>query len=149
MPDFYILCLYAGAGIFVLMAIDNYLFVYGTLLNSDNEFASYLKTNCSFYAKGRFKGRLYDIGEYPGAVADSRCSDYVYGSVYIIGDAVLVLKCLDDYEGYGPEQEQPNLFVREAIDIESDKGIINGWCYLYNLPVDGLRIIASGNYLTR
>jgi gamma-glutamylcyclotransferase (GGCT)/AIG2-like uncharacterized protein YtfP len=129
------------------MAINNYLFVYGTLLNAGNEFAIYLKNNCSFYADGKFEGRLYDIGEYPGAVADEQSTGYVYGSIFLMNDAVSALKHLDDYEGYGPEQEQPNLFVRETIEVDSDNGIIGCWCYLYNLPVDGLRLIESGDYL--
>ena len=37
------------------MITNNYLFVYGTLLDDGNEFAIYLKNNCSFYAEGRFK----------------------------------------------------------------------------------------------
>jgi len=36
------------AGIFVLMEQTcNYLFVYGTLLDADNEFARYLNNNCT------------------------------------------------------------------------------------------------------
>jgi len=42
---------------------NNYLFVYGTLLDESNEFAIYLKQNCSYYSKGKFRGRLYDLGE--------------------------------------------------------------------------------------
>jgi len=125
---------------------DNYLFVYGTLLNTNNEFAIYLKNNCSFYDNGRFKGRLYDIGEYPGAIADVYSQGYVYGCVFIMNKVAQVLKKLDDYEGFGPEQEQPNLFIRKMVEIESDERIISCWCYLYNLPVDGLQFIISGDY---
>lgn len=144
---FYVWCLYARQGIFVVMAINNYLFVYGTLLNADNEFAIYLKNNCSFYANGKFRGKLYDIGEYPGAVADNQYAGYVYGSILTMNNAVSTLKHLDYYEGFGPEQEQPNLFVREIINVESEKGIISCWCYLYNLPVNGLPVIVSGDYM--
>lgn len=125
---------------------DNYLFVYGTLLDGDNEFAIYLKKHCTFYAKGKFKGKLYDIGEYPGAIADSGYASYVYGSIFMMNDAVSDLRLLDDYEGFGKEQEQPNLFIREVLEINSEKGIINCWCYLYNLSVEGLKLIASGDY---
>lgn len=125
----------------------NYLFVYGTLLDDSNEFAIYLKNNCSFYNKGRFRGKLYDIGEYPGAVNDSNYQGYVYGNIFILNAAETVLKYLDGYEGFGPEQEQPNLFTRKMLAIESDKGIVNCWCYLYNLPVEGLKLIPSGDYL--
>jgi len=128
------------------MATNKYLFVYGTLLNAANEFAIYLKNNCSFYADGKFKGRLYDMAEYPGAIVDEQYSGYVYGSIFMMDDAISALKYLDDYEGFGPEQEQPNLFIRELVKIDSDKGIISCWCYLYNLPVYGLRLIESGDY---
>jgi len=143
---FYVWGIYAWRGIFVVMAINNYLFVYGTLLNADNEFAIYLKNNCSFYADGKFKGLLYDIGEYPGAIADDQYAGYVYGNIFMMSDAISALKYLDDYEGFGPEQEQPNLFVRKIVGIESEKGIISCWCYLYNLSVDGLPVIVCGDY---
>jgi len=126
---------------------DNYLFAYGTLLNGENEFAIYLKKNCSFYANGRFKGRLYDMGEYPGAINDEHSSTYVHGSIFIIRNVKSVLKQLDYYEGFSTDEEQPNLFIRKPVEIESDTGIVRCWCYLYNLPVDGLPLIASGDYV--
>ena len=128
------------------MVTNNYLFVYGTLLDDGNELGIYLKNNCSFYADGKFKGRLYDVGEFPGAIL-TYGAKYVYGRIFIMHDAEKVLEQLDDYEGFGSEQEQPNLFVREMIKAETDKELISCWCYLYNLEVDGLRLIESGDYL--
>jgi len=126
---------------------SNYLFVYGTLLHAGNIFAIYLKNNCSFYRPGKFKGRLYDIGEYPGAIADSSHPNYVYGSIFRMDDAANALKYLDDYEGFGIEQEQPNLFERKIIEVETNEETVNCWVYLYNLPVDNFELIGSGNYL--
>ena len=125
----------------------NYLFVYGTLLDTGNEFAAYLNNNCSFYTKGKFKGRLYDIGEYPGAVADHDSPGYVYGSIVSIRNPTTVLNQLDDYEGFGDDQQQPDLFIRELMAIETDEGLTDCWIYLYNLPVEGLVLIESGDYL--
>jgi gamma-glutamylcyclotransferase (GGCT)/AIG2-like uncharacterized protein YtfP len=125
----------------------NYLFVYGTLLDKRNKFSFYLNKNCRFYNNGRFKGRLYDIGEYPGAIADSNSTGYIYGSIVLINSPVKVLKQLDDYEGFSDDQQQPNLFIREILEVETENGAINCWVYLYNLPVYGLRIIESGDYL--
>ena len=142
---FYVWGIYARQGIFVVMAINNYLFVYGTLLNAGNEFAIYLN-NCSFYADGRFKGRLYDMGEYPGAISDNCYAGYVYGSVFKMNDGISALRYLDNYEGYGPEQEQPNLFIRQMIDIESGSEIVPCWVYTYNLPTDNFPQIPSGRY---
>jgi len=124
----------------------NYLFVYGTLLDEENEFAIYLKQNCSFYSEGKFKGRLYVLGEYPGAVLDDG-NDYVQGSIFELKNVEEVLTRLDDYEGFGEDQEQPNLFVRKRILIENDNVRVACWVYLYNLPVDGFRLIESGDYL--
>jgi gamma-glutamylcyclotransferase (GGCT)/AIG2-like uncharacterized protein YtfP len=129
-----------------LKQTSNYLFIYGTLLNKQNEFGAYLNRNCSFYADGKFKGRLYDVGEYPGAVLDADGSDYVYGKVYLLNNTDDVLDRLDDYEGFGPEQDQPNLFVRELTNIKTANALIVCWVYLYNLPIDGFKLIASGKY---
>jgi len=125
----------------------NYLFVYGTLLDEENEFAIYLKQNCSFYIKGKFKGRLYDLGEYPGAILGGT-NGYVQGSIFELKDAEEVLARLDDYEGFGEDQEQPNLFTREKVLVETNNGQIECWTYLYNLSLNGFRIIESGDYVS-
>src|SRR6202012_1008121 len=96
-----------------------YLFVYGTLLDADNEFAVFMRKHCRFVKKGKFKGRLYDIGEYPGAVSDFKADGYVHGSIYLMDNAPLILQKLEDYEGYGPEQEHQNLFIMQLGFIET------------------------------
>jgi len=125
---------------------SNYLFVYGTLLDESNEFAIYLKQNCSYFDKGKLKGRLYDLGEYPGAMADENYPGYIYGSIFELKNTAEALKYLDDYEGIGEDQKQPNLFTREMLKVETDSGRIDCWVYLYNLPADGFRRIESGDY---
>ena len=125
---------------------SSYLFVYGTLLDKQNEFGAYINANCTFYANGRFKGRLYDIGEYPGAINHPEGGNYVYGKIYRVTDTKKVFKQLDYYEGFGPDEAQPNLFLRELISTEAADETIECWAYLYNFPVDGLRLIESGVY---
>ena len=127
------------------MATNNYLFVYGTLLDDKNKFGGYLKNKCSFYAEGKFSGRLYDVADYPGAILADHAG-YVRGKIFMIRDTGAVLQLLDDYEGFGPGQEQPNLFVRRMIEVETDIEKINCWCYLYNVDVNGLKLITSGDY---
>ena len=92
------------------------------------------------------RGKLYDIGEYPGAILNIESKNYVFGKIYELIDVEKVLKLLDDYEGFGPDQLQPNLFVRQLIAIETAIGGIECWVYLYNLPVEGLKLIESGKY---
>ena len=125
----------------------NYLFVYGTLLDNRNEFAIYLKQNCSFYTDGKLKGLLFDIGEYPGVVLQTDTGGFVYGDVFQINSVDTTLKILDEYEGFGNNELQPNEFIRKIEEINTPLGLLKCWIYLYNLPFDSLKPILSGNYL--
>src|ERR1700712_1991915 len=121
--------------------LNQFLFVYGTLLESGNEFALYLRNNSTVYAKGKFKGRLYDIDKYPGAVDDPDYEYDVYGSIYLLKSPAVALKHIDQYEGFGTGQPRPYLFVRKLIKAVTDQGLIACWVYIYNLPVTGLHQI--------
>jgi gamma-glutamylcyclotransferase (GGCT)/AIG2-like uncharacterized protein YtfP len=110
-----------------LKETPSWLFVYGTLLDKQNEFGAYLNAKCSFYAEGRF--------------------NYVYGKIFLVNDPDNVLKQLDYYEGFGADQVKPNLFTRERMPIETSNEPVKCWVYLYNLPVNGFRLIKSGRYL--
>jgi gamma-glutamylcyclotransferase (GGCT)/AIG2-like uncharacterized protein YtfP len=127
----------------------DYLFVYGTLLNSDNEFGAYLKNSNSFYAKGKFHGRLYNIGEYPGAIYDESYPGYVYGGIFILNNAGFAFEVLDDYEDFISIEAEDNLFVRSLIDIETDSGVLKCWVYLFAQPTDKYQQIISGNYFNQ
>lgn len=119
------------------------LFAYGTLLHHDNPIAQLLKNKLTYVAPGVINGELYDIGDYPGLIINNG-DNRVYGIVYDVDDETLAV--IDDYEGYGPEQDQPNLYTRKLVNITAEGGVINAWVYIYNLPVTGLPLISSGNY---
>jgi gamma-glutamylcyclotransferase (GGCT)/AIG2-like uncharacterized protein YtfP len=127
--------------------ISTYLFVYGTLLDTQNEFGAIISKHCVFYAEGKFKGTLYDIGEYPGAIPSTKANQFVYGKVFRLSETKVFMARLDDYEGLGPGQPQPTEFTRELVTIETNRETVLCWAYLYNLPVDGFKIISSGKYL--
>ena len=120
------------------------LFVYGTLLQPCNGLAQYLISNSTYLNTGYVKGTLYDIGEYPGLIINEE-PGRVYGSIYEISDEAL--KQIDDYEGYGPDQDEPNLYIRLMMPVETIDGVTDAWVYVYNLSVDGLQMISSGNYV--
>ncbi|GAA4314959.1 gamma-glutamylcyclotransferase [Mucilaginibacter gynuensis] len=124
-----------------------FLFVYGTLLLSDNDFGRYLKNNCTFFSHGRFKGKLFDIGEYPGAIIDQSGNHYVHGSIYKLHNADKVLKILDEYEGVGENEIQPNLYTRGILQVDTTDGSYPCWVYLYNWPLDAKVFIEGGDYL--
>ncbi|MEN0054737.1 MAG: gamma-glutamylcyclotransferase family protein [Mucilaginibacter sp.] len=127
--------------------ITPYLFVYGTLLSSQNQYGAYLQQHCTFLQTGKFRGRLYDMGEYPGAVFSDEGDQYVHGSIYQMDDTENILSFIDDYEGFGANQEQPNLFIRILKGIETPTETITCWVYIYNLSVEHLPHIKSGRYL--
>jgi gamma-glutamylcyclotransferase (GGCT)/AIG2-like uncharacterized protein YtfP len=124
----------------------NKLFIYGSLLETGNEFGRYLKQHATYYKPGKFKGKLYDIGEYPGAIYQPD-GDFVHGSIVTLNNIAEALKILDDYEGYGDDQLQPNLFIRKLITITTDAKPVKCWVYLYNHPVSQHKQIYSGDYL--
>jgi gamma-glutamylcyclotransferase (GGCT)/AIG2-like uncharacterized protein YtfP len=132
---------------YIAAIMNNLLFIYGTLLNEDNEYAFYLKNNSRLYSPGKLKGKLYDIGEYPGATLSAESDEYVYGSILQLNNLTKVLPVIDDYEGYGDDQPQPNEFIRVSLEVETGAGPIACWVYLYNLPVTGLTPIESGRYI--
>jgi len=127
--------------------INDLLFVYGSLLSADNEFANYLSNNADFYGNGKFKGKLYDIGEYPGAILSDDDAYNISGSIYKLNNPMQTLKVLDDYEGFGDGQEQPDLFVRQLLSVETITGTISCWVYLYNLSANDFIEIRSGDYI--
>ena len=125
--------------------MNNLLFVYGSLLAKDNEFAKYLKQNTDFATNAVFKGRLYNISDYPGAVLDD-AGYAIHGVICKLSDPATALKVLDEYEGFGEAEEQPNLFVRTMIEAITPAGNVKCWVYLYNLAVDGCAEITTGKY---
>ncbi len=127
--------------------MNNLLFIYGTLLNEHNEFAVYLKNNSSFCSPAKLQGKLYDAGEYPGAILSYEKDSYVYGNILEINNPAKVLPVIDAYEGFGEHQPQPNEFVRVLTEVETDAGPVTCWGYLYNLPVSGLKLIEEGRYI--
>ena len=126
--------------------MNNLLFVYGTLLDNDNEFAVFLNNNSSSCSSGQLKGKLYDIGECPGAIFYGDDENYIYGSILELINIEKVLPVVDDYEGYGDDQIQPNEFIRALANVETETGLLTCWVYLYNLPAAGLPVIESGRY---
>jgi len=125
---------------------NDLLFVYGTLLLADNEFANYLTRNSTICCRGKIKGRLYDAGNYPALIIDKDNYD-IWGTVYHLKSPQKALKQLDFYEGYGEGEEQPYLYIREALSIETNEGKMTCWVYLYNRSIAGLKEIATGDYV--
>ena len=127
--------------------MNDLIFVYGTLLDAENKYGLYLRDNSKFFSSAKLKGKLFDLGDYPGVVLYPDGADWVHGVLLQMDDPATVLDVLDIYEGFGKDQPQPNEFVRVLAEAATESGIIICWVYVYNLPLNNFRQITSGNYL--
>lgn len=127
----------------------DYIFVYGTLRkNSKNQFFNILAQYAEYTGEGIFMGKLYNIGEYPGAVPSNNPHDVVKGEVYALHDSDRVLNILDEYEGCGRNDPSPAEFRRRRVSISLKNGRrISAWIYIYNHPTKELKVISSGDYM--
>jgi gamma-glutamylcyclotransferase (GGCT)/AIG2-like uncharacterized protein YtfP len=100
-----------------------------------------MRSDAEFVGAGSFKGRLYDLGNFPGAVPSDESSDRVRGEIYALSDANRILRALDRYEG--------RAFRRERATVRTDDGReTRSWIYLYDGPISRGRLISSGDYLS-
>ncbi len=117
--------------------------MYGTLRDGhDRTMHGLLSGRAVRVGRACYRGRLYDIGDYPGAVASSRGRDRVWGEVYALDppQRAELLSSLDRYEGAA--------FERNRVEVTLEDGSAVGcWIYLYARDTRGLRRIASGDYL--
>jgi gamma-glutamylcyclotransferase (GGCT)/AIG2-like uncharacterized protein YtfP len=127
--------------------LAEYLFTYGTLLAAHappeiRDVVSKLRV----VGTGRIRGRLYDFGEYPGAILDEAAETYVVGSVLEL-PASSVLRVLDAYEGYDPASPDTSLFLRRRCHVILTNGDgLNCWAYTYNRDTGSAPIVPRGDY---
>lgn len=98
--------------------------------------------------KASVRGRLYDLGEYPGAILDDKADSVIFGEVFELPDAPSLFKQLDSYEGFEPHYPQSSLFLRERCTASLDGGReVECWIYTYNGDVNSAPLIPSGSYI--
>lgn len=130
----------------------DHLFVFGTLLSGyDHPMARLVAQSCDLVGHAHCQGRIYLAAHYPGMLLSDDPADQVFGELYRMRDAEALLRVLDDYEGFGPHQPQPNEFVRERVRVmlaaASGSAPVEAWTYLFNRPVTNLPRIMSGRFL--
>jgi len=88
---------------------------------------------------------LYDLGRYPGAIADASATGKISGTVMELPDDSDVLRALDEYEGFDPQSPETSEFVRERQEVElASGGTLLCWFYRYNRKIDAARVFPSG-----
>ena len=129
-------------------AIDQ-LFVYGSLRSGFKSPAyEYIGRFFSFVSEAKVKGKLFDLGSYPGGVPAE--DKFIIGELYKIKDRSefsWAIGQLDDYEGINPGDNSNSLYRRQLVEVFIDNGLVPAWVYWYNGPVDDSPLIASGDIL--
>jgi gamma-glutamylcyclotransferase (GGCT)/AIG2-like uncharacterized protein YtfP len=117
---------------------DSLLFVYGTLRPFvDIEMASWLRSHARYLGSATARGRLYDLGAYPGMTSVPGRRERVVGDVYRVANP-RVFRVLDRYE---------DEFVRERCVVKLDRGGRRiAWTYRYRYGVARAPRIVSGDY---
>lgn len=121
------------------------LFVYGLLRCDQIGYKSLkLDTRARHLGRERIHGRLYHLGDYPGAITSER--GIVHGDLLAFEDPALWQE-IDDYELFDPDRPTSSEYRRVEVDLlDSGK---RAWTYEYNKPVTGRPVIASGNWWSR
>ena len=127
---------------------ERLLFVYGTLRRgSPNSRHAMLARAARFIGRARMRGRLYELGGYPGLVPAPEADRWVHGEVYELADPEQLLALLDEYEGCGPRDPAPHEYERARAEVWIASGAREeAWVYVYRGPLSGRREIASGDY---
>ena len=128
--------------------MSQYLFVYGTLRpgHAPDEIASVVGT-LRRVGRGHLRGKLYDLGDYPGAVLDPSSGTEIAGEVFALPDNPAALSQLDAYEGYDPGMPDGSLFVRKRRDVTlTDGRKLDCWVYIYNRDPGSAPLVSGGDY---
>ena len=122
------------------------LFVYGTLLRrSRHPMARLLAERARFAGAARMRGRLYDLGRYPGMLEPVGDEDWVHGDLYDLGEGTTTLAELDAYEQ--AESPLPAYFERQLGEAVHEDGTrVPVWIYWYHGEVVESQRIGSGRY---
>jgi gamma-glutamylcyclotransferase (GGCT)/AIG2-like uncharacterized protein YtfP len=112
------------------------LFVYGTLRpgSAPTEIAA-IVARLTPVGEATVRGRLHDLGAYPGIVLDDD-ADEVSGVLLALPQDPDILAQLDAYEGFIPAHPEISLFRRVKTTATRPNGEpAPCWVYIYNRPL--------------
>ncbi len=115
--------------------MEERVFLYGTLRpgHAPPEIADAV-SRLRRIGSGTIRGRLHDLGAYPGVVLDDAAAE-VRGEVFAVPDAVTLAQ-MDTYEGYYAGNAAGSLFLRVKVEVALDDGASEAcWIYVYNRPL--------------
>ena len=123
------------------------VFFYGTLMTPFHRTARMrIEEHLAYRGSGTIEAALFDLGIYPAAVPVSGCR--VYGELYEMRHPTIVLRTLDELEGYRPGEHDKSLYTRTRTRVMLEDGTeARAWAYFYNAPLGRAERIESGDYL--
>lgn len=129
--------------------MSQHLFLYGTLLPGEapEEIASIVQ-RFRRLGSAHVRGRLYDFGEFPGAVLDPSSRTMIHGELVALPSDERILEALDRYEEFDPSHPKKSLFVRKRAKVLMGNGSSREvWIYVYNRPPGKAKLVRGGDYL--
>lgn len=128
--------------------MSEYLFTYGTL--QPGLAPAYMAAAVDTLrpvAEGFALGLLYDLGHYPGAVLDPSSERKIHGRVFRLPEDPAILRQLDEYEEFYPDNPEASQFVRVLGSVELAGGSnLICWIYIYNRDPGRARIVEHGRF---
>jgi gamma-glutamylcyclotransferase (GGCT)/AIG2-like uncharacterized protein YtfP len=124
--------------------IPEFLFVYGTLMRGGRLHGLLGDSpNVKFVGEAKIRAELYrPRGEdYPAAVSTSSADRFVFGELYALLAADLLLKRLDQVEAC-----DEGLYVRRRVNTIQDRKKQKAWVYLYAQSVADAEPIPDGRF---
>ena len=129
--------------------MSEHLFLYGTLLpgKAPEEIAGVVK-RFRRLGPASVRGKLYDFGEFPGAIIDQSCRTMIHGELVLLPADNRVFEVLDRYEEFDPLRPKRSLFIRKKAKVRlADGSSLEGWIYVYNRPPGNAKLVRGGDYL--
>ena len=123
------------------------VFFYGTLMTPFHRTARLrIDEHLDYRGSATIEAVLFDLGIYPAAVPVT--GGRVHGELYEMRYPTLVLRALDELEGYRPGEHEKSLYTRARTWVQMDDGSeARAWVYFYNAPLGRAERIESGDYL--
>lgn len=125
--------------------VINHLFVYGTLMTDEvrhREVSPYVES----IENGSTKGILYRLDNYPGLKLGE---GVVHGEVIKMNDVESCLTDMDLIEGFYGFLNKNSLYQRTIVQIQTKKGVVWAWTYVYSGHVEESAQIESGRWKPR
>jgi gamma-glutamylcyclotransferase (GGCT)/AIG2-like uncharacterized protein YtfP len=124
------------------------VFVYGTLRRGFRLHRHLKKMNALYLGTGSVRAKLYDLGDYPGAIRSRLPKDRITGELYELSEPVEQLKKLDMIEEFYPSEPSKSLFVRRSVTVRLEDGSQSrAWIYLLNRKPQDAPVVRRGDYL--